>query len=332
MGGKGGGISTPNINLQPSPYEARMADIAESYFQSTSPLRNSLLADFGAFMRPPGGRTYGGGGTTGATTVTQQGATSAPFSSNFVDTSSIPSTEDLFGALRLAGAADTSTNERNSAMAILGQAGQNTMPVSAQQMYGQESADYLAALRSQAGDIRQNALNQALSQGMQQISQQGASQTTTTGQGGGGGGELTSQDLYNPYNLPAYAPLYQLARTGIESQYGPAREAIMASTPRGGALYENLANLEMGRAQQTGALPAQISAPLIQDIYNKAYGVAFGAPQTTLSGLGGADAGYTSRYNTASSLAGSAAMQQSALNQQSSMGLGAGLGSLLGFG
>jgi hypothetical protein len=279
----------PNVNVQPSPYETRMAQIAEEYWGQTSPLRYAFMNDFGAFIRPNqavssafGGSGGGSsGGTAGGNTGMVSPQASAPLSTNFMQ--NLPSTSDIYQNLRQASTQGLTSQDRQSAMGFLGNLGTNYAPVASNQVYGQESPEYLAQLQSQAGDIRQNALQQAMGQGMQTIAgQQGATQGSSQG-GQTGVPGYTNQNLYNPYNLPAYAPLYQLARSGVESQYGQARENIMSSTPRGGALAENLANLEMGRAQQAGALPAQIAAPLIQDIYNKAYGVAFGAPQTSLA-------------------------------------------------
>jgi hypothetical protein len=188
-------------------------------------------------------------------------------------------------------------------------------------MGGASNPAYQTWLGNITADVR---AQQAAQQAMQGTGLQGGTQTTTSSTPAG----FTSSGLYNPYNLPGYAPLYQLARTGPESQYNPARQSIMESTPRGGGLYENLANLEMSRAQQAGSLPATIAAPLIQDIYNKAYGVAFNAPQTSIAGLGGAMSG----YNQLQGLSASGALQQAALANQNSLASSSGLGSLAALG
>lgn len=154
---------------------------------------------------------------------------------------------------------------------------------------------------------------------------------------------IRTGDSYNPYNLPAFAPLYQLARSGVESQYNNARQNIMGSTPRGGALINQLANLENQRAQQAGSLPATVASPIIQNLYNTGLGYASGAVPVALAGVGAANQGYRSSYNT--ELAGNyqlagqqmqaqAAADLAAMNaaNSESAGLGRGLGSLMGMG
>lgn len=89
----------------------------------------------------------------------------------------------------------------------------------------------------------------------------------------------------------AYSPVYGAGKGAIESQYGTARENIIGSTPRGGAQTQALSNLEFARAGDLGDLTANLS----QDAYNKAYGVAFQTPQTSLAGMGSAGSTYGAR-------------------------------------
>ncbi len=341
MGGKGGS-STPSINygalssalnnleVKPSPYEQSLANIANQYWSMTSPVRGYMLEDFNNFLRPPG---Y-------TTTSTQ--ANNSPTSSS--GTSTIPTYNDIYKNVNelYTAAAPTGVGRNNwdfnyapgqrDYMIDMGYdpfAAKNMQEVSALPLENGVPVGLDQFVKNKSQSIFNDQVAKALE------NKQSSGTTATTQPSSG----LTSSSLYNPYNLPGYAPLYQLARTGLESQYNPARENIMASTPRGGALYENLAGLEMSRAQQAGELPATIAAPLISDIYNKAYGVAFQSPQTSIAGLSAANQGLSSRTGAAYGLAGSmygansaAAMQQAAMNQQATMGLGAGLGNLAGMG
>jgi hypothetical protein len=149
---------------------------------------------------------------------------------------------------------------------------------------------------------------------------------TGTGAATGGGGGANQQGRYDPTELPTYAPLFGLQKQSLESQYQQAKKNIMGQVPRGGNLAGSLGNLEMNRAATMGALPAELSGGILGDMLNKAYGVAFQTPTTTLSGLGAAAGTYGNRQ--------AAAMAQSAANQQSSYdllgGIGQGIGKAVG--
>lgn len=84
----------------------------------------------------------------------------------------------------------------------------------------------------------------------------------------------------DPTESVQYAPI----KMNTERQYKSALDALMESTPEGGALYEGMANLAGQKANTLSEAIAQI----VLDEYNKAYGVATGSPQVTLSGMGGA--------------------------------------------
>jgi len=114
---------------------------------------------------------------------------------------------------------------------------------------------------------------------------------------------------------PASSPVWDPTKQVLESQYQNARQNAIANMPTGGALQDVLANIEMGRANQIGQLGADIS----MDEYNKIYGAAMGAPQTTLSGLAG--------------VASSQAAEQAALTGGifgALGGIGSGVGEILG--
>jgi len=131
--------------------------------------------------------------------------------------------------------------------------------------------------------------------------------------------EAFASGNYNPEELAGYKPLYATARSGPEDQYSLAKENTIGSTPSGGALTGALSNLENNRAQSVGSLPAQISGGLIQNLMDKAYGVAYQTPQTALSGLGAANSGYSTRQNSAN-----------IMNTQAESALGQGVGQLMG--
>ena len=85
---------------------------------------------------------------------------------------------------------------------------------------------------------------------------------------------------YDPSSSPLYAP----GKFAAEQQFGTARDNIMSTMPEGGGLYDALAGANVSKAGALTGLEANIS----QDFFDKIYGAAFGAPQTAVSGLGGA--------------------------------------------
>ena len=131
---------------------------------------------------------------------------------------------------------------------------------------------------------------------------------------------------YDPTKTPMFANLYGAARPGIEGQYNVAREQVLAGTPRGGGQVSALSDLARSRAYDVGSLSSLISSNLINDMTNKAYGVAFQAPQTSIAGLGGA----ASSSNTRTGIAAQAAAQQQAGLYQGLGALGTGVGYALG--
>ena len=95
--------------------------------------------------------------------------------------------------------------------------------------------------------------------------------------------------------MPQYKYQYQMMRPNIEAQYDVARENLMGSVPRGGALTQGLADIETGRAEQLGSVPAMISNQLIDQLQKEAYGAAFQAPSAAMQGLGTVSGTYGSR-------------------------------------
>jgi hypothetical protein len=70
-------------------------------------------------------------------------------------------------------------------------------------------------------------------------------------------------------------------RGPVEQQYATAKENVLANTPRGGGLFDQLTNVETARAQNL----SDILGRLYIESLNKAYGAAWNAPTTTISGL-----------------------------------------------
>ena len=120
--------------------------------------------------------------------------------------------------------------------------------------------------------------------------------------------------LTNPPNVP-------FERDVLESQFGRARENILAGSPaRGGALNTSLANLESQRALGVTGLVQSQQQQQIENMFRTA-GVATGQTQLSLGGLG--QAGGT--------LAAAGAASQQAQAQMLG-GLGTGLGFMIGSG
>jgi hypothetical protein len=86
---------------------------------------------------------------------------------------------------------------------------------------------------------------------------------------------------------------YRGARPGLEDQYSVARQNVLESMPRGGAMGGALAGVEQSRARDVANLGAQMEQQrqaaiqgIINDMMQKAYGFATGAPQIAISGYG----------------------------------------------
>jgi len=114
---------------------------------------------------------------------------------------------------------------------------------------------------------------------------------------------------------PATSPVWDPTKDVMEGQYQNARENLIATMPTGGMLSGELADLERGRAMDL----SQLASNIAMDEYNKIYGAAMGAPQTSLGGL--------------SSIAGSqaAAQAQETAGKYGALGdIGGGLGLMFG--
>jgi hypothetical protein len=60
-----------------------------------------------------------------------------------------------------------------------------------------------------------------------------------------------------PFDQTVYPSMLSAARGPIEDQYNVAKENIMAVTPRGGKMFEDLSNVETQRANTLGNISAQ---------------------------------------------------------------------------
>lgn len=149
---------------------------------------------------------------------------------------------------------------------------------------------------------------------------------------------LNPANNYNVSNLPGYAANYNLARGGVEDSYNSARQNIISTMPRGGALYGGLNALEMDRAKNLGNVGAQLTSTFTNDLMNKAYNTGYvAAPTIALQGLGAHATDTRTSMNAQLAAEMQAqqmvAQQKAAQNQGKSGGmglLGTGIGSLLG--
>jgi hypothetical protein len=330
-GGKGGKGGAPNINVEPSPYEKQMASIAKEYYGATAPVRGAFMEDWMSFLRPPGGTGYGAGmdyapATGGGTGTYGAGGYSPALSGmGYYDPRYDPQTYDG----RLSPGAPSQSSPVQQIGPQLYNVAQPEQDYWQWLSGGRQGPQPQTTYTPFTGDPSQIYMQQ----GDQWLPYGGAMQPGSPGAPGEFGGEAGAGTPslyggYDPYRIPGYAPIYQLARGGLESQFSQAREGILGSSPRGGALSENLANLEMARAVEAGSLPAQIATPLIQDIMDKAYGAAFAAPQTSLGGLGSAAATMSSRYGPQMY----GALQAQQMQNQMWGGIGSGLGGLASLG
>lgn len=133
---------------------------------------------------------------------------------------------------------------------------------------------------------------------------------------------------YDPTKMAIFSPLMNIARAGPEAQYRGAMDSILANTPRGGGQTSAIASAELARAKDVGSIPGMITADLLTDMLNKAYGAAFNAPQQSMAGLGSIASSYAGRQM---GLTQAAASQQTGLYSMLG-GLGQGAGFMLGSG
>ncbi len=135
------------------------------------------------------------------------------------------------------------------------------------------------------------------------------------------------QGGFDPAKSSTFAPLYANARSGIESQYNVAKDSVLGNTPRGGAQISALTGLASDRAGNLSNAQNTIFSSIFNDILQKAYGVAFNAPQQSMAGLGQAGTSYADRYGAANQAY--SAQQKNWMDLGTNMGQG--LGSMLGW-
>jgi hypothetical protein len=145
---------------------------------------------------------------------------------------------------------------------------------------------------------------------------------------------------YNVSQLPGYAPQYNLMRDQVEGGYNAAKDNLLSTVPRGGALYGQLGNLESGRARSLGNTEAQLNSTFANDLFNKAYNTGFVVgPTTALTGLDiyskDTRSGMNSQLAAQMQAQQIQAQQEASANQSKGSGmglLGSGLGALVGLG
>lgn len=94
---------------------------------------------------------------------------------------------------------------------------------------------------------------------------------------------------YNLQSYPGFSSAYDTLRGTMEGQYNQAKENILASNARGGALTDALANLEYQRARNTGLGTSQLTSSILDKLWSGANSLATGeAAKTGLSALSSA--------------------------------------------
>lgn len=91
---------------------------------------------------------------------------------------------------------------------------------------------------------------------------------------------------------PTQSSMWDPLKAGVEQQYSTARNNILSNVPAGGPLLENLADMETSKANTLSGLAGN----MIQDMYNKAYGISTNSPQQSISGMLGAGQLYNQAY------------------------------------
>ena len=122
---------------------------------------------------------------------------------------------------------------------------------------------------------------------------------------------------FDPKSSPLWASTFNTGKEALESQYGLAKDAVLANLPRGGGQVRGITDVETARAGEAARLPMELSANITGDLMNKAYGAAFGAPGQAMSGLSSA-AGLRS--------------QSDAIRAQQKAAQAQGMGTLIGMG
>lgn len=119
-------------------------------------------------------------------------------------------------------------------------------------------------------------------------------------------------------DISQVSPMWKPAKIAAEDAFSNATNNIVSTMPQGGQMFEALNDASLDTAKYlTGA-----AANIMQDEYNKAYGLASMSPQVAFSGLG-----------QAGQIAGQSANAEAQRNagKMGAMGsLGRGLGSFLG--
>lgn len=154
----------------------------------------------------------------------------------------------------------------------------------------------------------------------------GAGTSAAASEPGGMFGDVIA-GRFDPKSSPLWASTFNTGKEALESQYGLAKDAVLANLPRGGGQVRGITDVETARAGEAARLPMELSANITGDLMNKAYGAAFGAPGEAMSGLGSA-AGLRSQSDAIR--AQQQAAQSKGMGSLIGMGIGYGLGGPMG--
>lgn len=91
---------------------------------------------------------------------------------------------------------------------------------------------------------------------------------------------------------PTQSSMWDPLKSVVENQYSTAKGNIMSNVPAGGPLLESLADNENAKANTLSGMAGN----MIQDMYNKAYGISTNSPQQSISGMLGAGQLYNQAY------------------------------------
>jgi len=127
-----------------------------------------------------------------------------------------------------------------------------------------------------------NGGNERPDETQQRIAEELFSQTDPLRRGMIGRSTNFIRDPNDVFNLPGYAAV----KDTTESQYGRARDSIIANTPEGGALTSALVDLERNRASDLVRGTAQLNDAELA----RAMTLATGTTGQSLAGLGSAGA------------------------------------------
>jgi len=297
MGKKGGSSGGGSSNESSEKYAETMANIAQQYWGMTQPLLGGLTdrgMDFLGLPSQPA-PTYG---------------TPMPSPMPWGDTGGTSSFDPTLGPITGIGG---NYAPRGGAANRPQTAQPTTAPSSG--VGGMQRSDYTINYH---GDVGDNPANASLKHRVRTGIATPAELQRAVSIGLVNPSEGWAEEKPKVFDVTA-SPMWDPTKMQAERSFDVAMDNILSQLAVGGGMNEAITDLNIGKASTLTSLAGQIA----QDEYNKIYGLAAGAPQTTLGGLGGAS-------SAMASLAG----QQAQASSMESAGKAGGLGSLgsgLGF-